>query len=93
MVSLGALQKGTLVSSINKGLIRYILEEENENAISGRHPITLSNTSYKIVVKTLAIRIRPILYGIVYLTNNVHGRHIFLTILNEPNNYVKMLCW
>ena len=57
---LEAIEKGSLGPIINGVIIRFIPKGKKEDTISNWRPITLLNTSYKIIAKALAIRIKPI---------------------------------
>lgn len=64
-VYLEAFQQGSLGPNINKGLVKLLPKGKNEDIVAGWRPITLLNTSYKIIAKALATRIRPIVKKIV----------------------------
>lgn len=78
MLYLEAFNNGSLGPIINKGIIKLIPKGKNEDSIAGWHPITLLNTSYKIITKTLAIRIKPIVQMIVRAeqTGFLKGKYI-----------------
>ena len=57
---LEAFEKGSLGPTINNGIIKFIPKGQKEDTISSWRPITFINTSYKIIAKALAIRIKPI---------------------------------
>lgn len=78
LVYLEALEHGSLGTNINKGLIKLLPKGKNEDTISGWRPITLLNTSYKIIAKAIATRIKPIVKEIVRLeqTRFLGGRFI-----------------
>lgn len=48
---------GTLSEFPNQGLIKIILKNCTRDTISGCHPITLLDLSYKIMEKSLAIKV------------------------------------
>ena len=62
---LQAFKKGSLGLTINGGIIRFIPKGKKEDTISGWRPITLQITSYKIIAKALAIRIKFVVQEIV----------------------------
>ena len=78
MLYLEAFHKGSLGNDINRGLIKLIPKGRNENTIAGWRPITLLNTSYKIIAKALAMRIKPVVQSIVRpeQTGFIKGRFI-----------------
>ena len=64
-VYLEAIKEGSLGPEINRGLIKLFPKGKNIDLISGWRPITLLNTSYKIIAKALATRIKPVTQMIV----------------------------
>lgn len=78
MLYLKAFQNGSLGPVINKGIIKLIPKGKNEDTIASWCPITLLNTSYKIIVMALAIKIKPIVQMIVRVeqTGFLKGRYI-----------------
>lgn len=64
-VYLEGIETGSLGVIINQGLIKLIPKEKQEDSINGWRPITLLNTSYKIIAKALSKRIKPITQEIV----------------------------
>ena len=62
---LQVFKKGSLGPTINGGIIRFIPKGKKEDTISAWRPITLLNTSYKIIAKALAIRIKLVVQEIV----------------------------
>lgn len=65
MVYLKAINEGSLGPVSNRGLIKLLPKGKNTDYIYDWCPITLLNTSYKIIAKTLANRIKLVAMMIV----------------------------
>lgn len=79
-----AWKNGSLSPLVNEGLITLIPKNVAREKPQDWRPITLLNTSYKILAKALALRIKYILPRLVggEQFGFVHGRSIFENILN-----------
>lgn len=66
-VYLEGFDNGSLGEGINQRLIKLIPKGKDEDTVNGWFPITLLNTSYKIIAKALACRIKYISQKIVRL--------------------------
>lgn len=62
---LEAFKNGSLGIIINGGIIKLSPKGKHEDSISRWRPITLLNTSCKIIPKASAIRIKLVVQGIV----------------------------
>lgn len=78
MVYLKALELGSLGLDINRGLIKLLPKGKNEDTVAGWHPITLLNTSYKIIAKAIPTKMKPVVQSIVLpkQTGFLGGRYI-----------------
>lgn len=79
-----AKREGKLSPTVNTGLIKLIPKNPSREKTSDWRPITLLNTSYKILAKALALRIKYLVPKLVRKDQSgfVHGRSIFDNILN-----------
>lgn len=62
---LSVLNEGTDLTSWNKTLITLIPKVRNPLMIKEYRPISLCNTCYKIISKTITNRLRPVLFEII----------------------------
>lgn len=95
MVYLEALEQGSLGVDINKGPIKLLPKGKIVDSISRWHPITLLNTSYKIISKALATMIKPLAKGIARAeqTGFLGGRYILdnLILAWETSEWAQQL--
>ncbi|KAL3696464.1 hypothetical protein R1sor_010540 [Riccia sorocarpa] len=76
--------KKKLVGKDSKGVIKLIPKNDRKQLLQNWRPITLLTTTYKIVAKILAIRLKSMLPGIINTqqTGFVAGRNIIDNILS-----------
>jgi hypothetical protein len=77
------LQKGKVGGSTNSTFLALIPKEVNPVTFDRFRPISLCNTSYKIISKLLANKIKPLLEKIISLSQGgfVKGRHILDNVI------------
>ena len=60
-----SLQRETLPRGLNKGLIALLFKSGDREDLSNWRPISLLNTSYKIMAKALQRRLQPLLSEVI----------------------------
>lgn len=61
------MEKGVLHEGVTKGLISLIPKEGDSKDLNYWRPITLLTVSYKVLAKTLQLRLQPILRDVISL--------------------------
>lgn len=67
-----------VLHEMNEGLIWFVSKVGDDKVIMNLHPITLLNTSYKILAKALALRLRTLLTMMITpkQTSFIRGQYI-----------------
>lgn len=79
----GFMRKAKVGGEINSTFLTLIPKEENLGSFDRYRPISLCNSSYKIVAKLLANRIKPLLQKLISPAQGgfVKGRHILDNVI------------
>jgi hypothetical protein len=79
----GMLRSGQLPPGLHEGVLTYIYKDGDRAQPSNYRPITLLNTSYRLLAKALADALNPVMASLVSggQTAFIRGRHIGDTVL------------